>query len=142
MDKQLKVSESISINAPVSKVWAAITDKSLIKEYFFGTDVNSDWKTGSPVTWSGEWEGQHYEEKGEVLAAEKDKQLSFTYLSSGKEDKRENYSIIVYTLNSNGNGTTGFTVSQENFADQQACDHSRDNWRQILAGLKKVAERA
>jgi len=140
MDKQLKLSESISINAPVSKVWAAITDKTLIKQYFFGTDVTSDWKVGSPVIWSGEWEGQHYEEKGEVLAMEPDKKLSFTYLSSGKEDKPENYSVIVYTLNSNGNGATSFTITQENFENQEACDHSRDNWRQVLAGLKNVAE--
>jgi uncharacterized protein YndB with AHSA1/START domain len=142
MDKHLKLSESISINAPVAKVWAAITDKALIKEYFFGTDVTSDWKVGSPVIWSGEWEGQHYEEKGEILAKEQDKKLSFTYLSSGKEDKPENYSIIVYTLDSNGNGSTGFTVSQENFESQETCDHSRNNWQQVLAGLKKVAEKA
>lgn len=140
MDKQLKLSETIHIEAPATKVWSAITDKVKIREYFFGTDVTSDWKVGSPVIWSGEWEGKRYEEKGSVLAVEKDKQLSFTYLSSGKEDKPENYAVIVYKLESNGNGATKFTVTQENFENQEACDHSKENWRTVLNGLKKVAE--
>lgn len=140
MDKQLKLSETIHIEAPAVKVWDAITDKAKIREYFFGTDVTSDWKVGSPVIWSGEWKGERYEEKGSVLAVEKDKQLSFSYLSSGKEDKPENYAVIVYKLESNGNGATKFTVTQENFESQEACDHSKENWRAVLNGLKKVAE--
>ncbi|SEW54006.1 SRPBCC family protein [Chitinophaga arvensicola] len=140
MDKQLKLSESIHIGAPAARVWDAITDKGKIKQYFFDTDVISDWKVGSPVTWAGEWQGQRYEEKGAVLAVEKEKLLSFSYLSSGKEDKPENYSTIVYKLDSNGNGETEFTITQENFADQEACDHSKENWRSVLAGLKKVVE--
>lgn len=142
MDKQLKISESINIHAPASKVWTAITDKAQIKTYFFGTDVDSDWKKGSPVTWSGEWEGKRYEEKGEVLDVEKDKILSFTYLSSGKADVPENYAVIVYKLEGNGNGQTQFTVTQSNFENQEACDHSKENWKNVLAGLKKVAESA
>lgn len=140
MDKQLTMSESISIHAPTASVWSAITDKEKIKNYFFGTEVNSDWKKGSPVIWSGEWEGKRYEEKGEVLDVEKGKLLSYSYLSSGKEDVPENYSVIVYKLEENGNGRTKFSITQSNFTDQKACDHSRENWKMILTGLKKVAE--
>ncbi|MBO9727375.1 MAG: SRPBCC domain-containing protein [Chitinophaga sp.] len=140
MDKHLTMTASVDIHAPASKVWTAITDKAQIKKYFFGTDVNSDWKKGSPVTWSGEWEGQRYEEKGEVLDVEKDQLLSYSYLSTGKEDIPENYSTIIYRLEKDGPGNTHFIVSQSNFADQAACDHSKENWKQILDGLKKVAE--
>ncbi|HEY9256504.1 SRPBCC family protein [Chitinophaga sp.] len=140
MDKQLTMSASISIHAPAASVWSAITDKEKIKSYFFGTDVDSDWKKGSPVIWSGEWEGKHYEEKGEVLDVEKGKLLSYSYLSSGQEDIPENYSVIVYKLEGNGNGETQFTITQSNFANQEACDHSKENWKTILTGLKKVAE--
>ena len=140
MDKQLKLSEAISIHAPASDVWKAATDKALVKAYFFGTEVNSDWKKGSPITFSGEWQGQAYVEKGEILGIEKDKMLSYSYLSTGKEDVPENYAIIVYTLEDEGNGNTRFTVTQEGFNNQAACDHSAANWKNILAGLKKVAE--
>ncbi|NLR61475.1 hypothetical protein HGH93_25465 [Chitinophaga polysaccharea] len=141
MDKQLQLSESIHINAPASRVWEAITNKALIKEYFFGTDVDSNWQTGSPVTWSGEWDGKRYEEKGVVLEVEKEKKLSYSYLSTGKEDIPGNYAVIVYELAANGHNDTRFTVSQANFENQETCDHSRENWKNILAGLKSVAER-
>lgn len=140
MDKQLTVTESISIHAPASKVWTAITDKAKIKSYFFGTEVDSDWKKGSPVIWSCEWEGKHYEEKGEVLDVEKGKLLSYSYLSSGREDVPENYSTIVYRLEDKGSDHTQFSITQSNFANQEACDHSKENWKTVLTGLKKVAE--
>ncbi|MGO4288325.1 SRPBCC family protein [Chitinophaga sp. RAB17] len=140
MDKQLTITESISINAPASKVWTAITDKAKIKSYFFGTEVDSDWKKGSPVIWSGEWEGKHYEEKGEVLDVEKGKLLSYSYLSTGREDVPENYSTIVYRLEDKGSDHTRFSITQSNFANQEACDHSKENWKTVLTGLKKVAE--
>ena len=140
MDKQLKLSETISINAPVAKVWAAITDKALIKEYFFGTDVISDWKVGSPVIWSGEWEGKHYEEKGEVLAAEQDKKLSFTYLSSGKEDKPENYANVIYEVTPQ-NGSTMVTITQDNIEDEEGVEHMKKNWGMVLDGMKKLLEK-
>lgn len=140
MDKHLTMTASVNIQAPTSKVWTAITDKTQIKAYFFGTDVYSDWKKGSPVIWSGEWEGQRYEEKGEVLDVEKEQLLSYSYLSTGKEDIPENYSTVIYRLEKDEQGNTHFTVIQSNFTDQAACDHSKENWKQILDGLKKVAE--
>lgn len=140
MDKQLKLSATITINAPASNVWKAITDKALVKAYFFGTEVNSSWEKGSPITFAGEWEGQPYLEKGEILEIEKDKLLSYSYLSTGKEDVPENYAIIVYRLEDGGNGHIRFTVTQEGFASQAAYDHSVESWKSVLAGLKKVAE--
>ncbi len=54
----LSLKTSIEINAPSAKVWAALTDPAIVKQYFFGTNVKSDWKRGSPIIWEGEWEGR------------------------------------------------------------------------------------
>ena len=35
-----------------------------IKQYMFGTNVVTDWREGSPITWKGEWQGKSYEDKG------------------------------------------------------------------------------
>ena len=40
--------QSITIAAPRSKVWDAITKPELVKQYFFGTTVESTYKKGSP----------------------------------------------------------------------------------------------
>jgi uncharacterized protein YndB with AHSA1/START domain len=57
---------SITISAPVEKVWAAITEPDLRKRWFFGVDTETNWQPGSPIVHRGEWEGKPYEDKGEI----------------------------------------------------------------------------
>lgn len=54
------------INAPISKVWDALTMPEIVKEYFFGSNQETDWKVGSPIIWTGEYEGTIYVDKGIV----------------------------------------------------------------------------
>jgi len=51
MKENLTATASISTDAAPSKVWGAITNPKLVKEYLFGTKVTSDWKEGNPITW-------------------------------------------------------------------------------------------
>ena len=57
-----RLTKSISINAPIAKVWDALTNPMIIKLYLFGTDVATDWKEGSPIFFRGNWHGKPYEE--------------------------------------------------------------------------------
>ena len=50
----------VEINAPIAKVWAALVDPAMIKQYMFGTTVVSDWHEDAPIVWKGEWEGKPY----------------------------------------------------------------------------------
>ena len=68
-----------TINAPPSKVWDALTKPALIKRYLFGTEVTTDWKVGSPITYRGEWQGKTYEDKGKILEIEPGKRLASTF---------------------------------------------------------------
>lgn len=58
METQFKVQYKTTINAPLEKVWKALTEPEIVKQYFFGTDLVTDWKVGSPIIFQGEWEGQ------------------------------------------------------------------------------------
>ena len=71
--------QSIVILAPPARVWKALTDPDLIRQYLFGTEAISDWKAGSPIRYRGVWEGKSYEDKGVVLRAEPGKMLETTY---------------------------------------------------------------
>lgn len=137
----MTASVNISIDAPASKVWDALTKSEIIKQYFFGTDAKSDWQVGSPVTFKGEWEGKKYEDKGIVTACEFNRLLSYSYWSSisGKEDKPENYANVTYELTQKNNATD-LTVTQDNMADEKTKEHSVQNWRSVLADLKKLVE--
>jgi len=141
MNKTYIARTSITINAPASKVWEALTKPDLIKQYLFGTEVTTDWQVGSPVTYKGIWEGKPYEDKGKILQIEDGKLLVSTFWSalSGKPDVPENYQTIRYELSADGDGTK-LTLTQDNNASQEEANHSRENWKMVLDGMKKLVE--
>jgi uncharacterized protein YndB with AHSA1/START domain len=131
----------IAIDASPSRVWAALTDPEQIKEYMFGSQVETDWKQGSPITWKGTYEDKEYEDKGEILEIEPERRLRVTHFSplSGQEDRPENYHTLSYELEERAGGTH-VTLSQDNNQTEEAAEHSRANWEKMLAGLKQVVE--
>ena len=104
--------------------------------------LKSDWKIGTPITFSGEWEGKTYVDGGIILEIDPPKLLRYTYWSSmsGTEDKPENYNDIVYEL-SEDNGVTTLILTQEGVKDQASMDHSEQNWHSVFDGLKKILEK-
>jgi uncharacterized protein YndB with AHSA1/START domain len=143
MDKTLKLAEAININATAAEVWNALTNKELIKEYFCGTETNTDWKEGSPISFTGTWEGKTYEDKGTVLKVEKEKLLQHDYWSSfwGNDVGAYERSVITYEISGNRNTETTLTVKQEGFKDASSPDHSISNWQGILKNIKKLLEK-
>ncbi len=130
-----------TIHAPISKVWQALVNPEIIKQYLFNTDVISDWKVGSPVTYKGEWEGKAFEDKGEILEIEPEKVLKSTHWSplSGVPDIPENYHTVTYTLWDRGDSTE-VTITQDNNATEQEQAHSEKNWKTVLEGMKNLLE--
>lgn len=132
---------SVWIHAPVHKVWQALTDPAQIKEYFFGTNAISDWKEGSTLRFTGEWEGKQYEDKGVIQELKEDRVLKYSYYSSFSPlpDEPENYQVVTYTLTEENNGTR-LDILQENVASVESAQHSEQNWKGVLEGLKKYVE--
>ena len=140
---KLTVKASITINADRQMVWKGLTDPKLIKQYFFGTDAQSDWKKGSPIVFRGVWEGKPYEDKGTILDIDPTKFIKYNYWSnfSGTPDIPENYANITYSLKQNGNQTQ-LDVTQDGIANEEAREHSEKNWAGVLDGLKKLLEKS
>ncbi len=138
MDSDFYLRVRTGINAPVSKVWEALTTPELIKQYFFGTNARSDWKVGSPITFKGEWRGKTYEDKGTILAIKPRKLLRFGYWGSmsGIEDKPENYVPITYELSPEERGTT-LTLTQKDLPDEKMMEQ---NWKKVFKNLKELLE--
>ena len=141
MDKRLIAEASTTINAPAGKVWDALVNPSLIKQYMFGTNVTSEWRKGSPIVWKGEWEGRKYEDKGTILELRPERMLRYSHFSalSGLPDTAENYHNITIELKSKGKQTE-VSLSQDNNLTEEERQHSQKNWEMMLAGLKKLLE--
>jgi uncharacterized protein YndB with AHSA1/START domain len=138
----LEATASTTVDAGRTAVWTALTDPAQVKQWFFGTDLETDWTPGSPITWSGEWEGKPYEDKGEVVAVDEPSRLEVTHYSplAGLEDVPESYHTLVYTLADSDRGTE-VTITQDNNGDQAEADRNAENWSQMLAALKEHLEK-
>ncbi len=128
------------IKASVEKVWKALTNPKMVKQYFFGSNQETDWKVGSPILWTGEYEGITYVDKGVVLEFLPNEKLSYSYLSSwsGLEDKPENYLWVSYEIKPTDIGTE-LIIIQSNY-DEEKVKHSAENWAVVIDGLKKLVE--
>jgi uncharacterized protein YndB with AHSA1/START domain len=132
----------VDISAAPAQVWEALTDPEVIRKYFFGAEVASTWQPGSPITWSGEYDGRSYQDKGEVLECVPEQRLRLTHFSplSGQEDKPENYHQLTYELSDEGDHTH-LRLEQDNNATPEALAESQKNWVVVLNGLKECVER-
>jgi uncharacterized protein YndB with AHSA1/START domain len=130
MDKNLKVSKQITINAPQTKVWDALTNPAKMSRYLFSLDTVTDWQPGTPIIFKGEYEGQPYEDKGNVIENNGSTLLKYEYWNSFAEmdDVPENYTVVTYTLQAIDDNTTLFTWTQEGFYDEDW----RDEFEMIL----------
>ena len=129
------------INASSSIVWDALTNPETIKKYMFGTTVVSDWKVNSNITWTGEWKGKTYEDKGVILQLRPERLLQYSHFSplSGLPDLPENYHTVTIELVPKGNQTF-VLLTQDHNATEEARDHSEKNWQMMLDSLKKLLE--
>lgn len=129
-----------TIKAPIEKVWDALINPEIVKQYFFGTDQNANWTVGGQVLWTGQFDEKKYVDKGVVLEFLPNKKLSYSYLSSwsGLEDKPENYLVVSYEVNAVESGTE-LTITQSNY-DEEKAKHSAENWSVVIDGLKKIVE--
>jgi uncharacterized protein YndB with AHSA1/START domain len=141
MSKTPIATATATINAPAAKVWDALTKPDQIKQYMFGTQVTTDWKVGSPITYKGEWKGKAYEDKGKVLEIEPRKRLVSTFWSAlaGLPDTPENYKTVGYELAPEGDRTK-LTITQDNNASPDEAKEAEKNWRMVLEGIKKLVE--
>ncbi|PWU23495.1 ATPase [Candidatus Cerribacteria bacterium 'Amazon FNV 2010 28 9'] len=137
----LTASSSLQIDAPPEKVWKALTNPALVKQWLFGTEMKTDWNVGSSITYSGVWDGKPYEDKGKVLAIIPNKLIETSYWSVayGLPDEPQNYKKVVYSLEEKDGGTL-LTITQDNNATEDDKEHSQQNWSTVLEALKKTVE--
>lgn len=141
MDKKSVAKASVTIEAPVERVWDALVDPEAIKQYLFGSKVTSDWREGGSIVWKGEWKGAAYEDRGTILQFKPKALLQHSHCSplSGLRDTPENSHTVTVELAPDG-GRTDVRLSQDNNAIEEERAHSERNWAAMLTALKGYVE--
>lgn len=139
MTGYLAVAET-DIAATPARVWEVLTDAEQLKALWFGAEVETDWQVGSPITWSGEYEGKAYQDKGEILEVEPERLLKLTHYSplTGQPDVPENYHTLTYELT--GADETHLKLTQDNNGSEEEAKHSQGMWESLVAKVKEAAE--
>jgi uncharacterized protein YndB with AHSA1/START domain len=142
MEENLIAYASINIAASSRKVWDTLTDPDAIKEYMFNTHVVSDWRVGSSIVWQGEWQGRAYEDRGTILQLEPEAKIQYSHFSplSGQPDLPENYHIVTIELSTDEDQTRVALIQDHNSTEEER-EHSEQNWKMMLAALKKFMEK-
>jgi uncharacterized protein YndB with AHSA1/START domain len=135
------VNKEIMVRAPIESVWDCLLDPEKSAEFFFGISFKSDLKKGSPIEWTGEWEGKSFTDRGIILDIEKPTLFRYDYFSalSGLPDSKENHQILTYTFDQVGDAVR-LGISQTNIVTEAQRAHSEQNWATMLDMIKKKLE--
>jgi uncharacterized protein YndB with AHSA1/START domain len=122
------------------KVWAALTEPNLCRQFFFGRSVESDWKVGSPFKlWQ---EDGTLDVLGEVLVCDAPHRLVVTWHVEWVEEIRHLPHVVVsYQIDDLG-GVVRLTMieSHPTPIDEKYYEGGRRGWPIILSGLKSLLE--
>lgn len=125
-------------------VWSALTVPAYVKQWQYGSDLETDWSVGSPIRFITEWDGGRFEQWGEVLLVDTPHELQYSLYSPrpGLEDKPENRFTMIYSLAADSSGTT-VTIIQEDprpAPPGAGAEDETDGESPVLTALKSVAE--
>ncbi|MDB5102899.1 MAG: ATPase [Fibrobacteres bacterium] len=142
MKKDYIAKTSISIDVAAAEVWDALVNPDTIKQYMFGTEVDSNWVEGNPITWSGMWEGKPYKDQGVILKVVPFRFLQYTHFSplAGLPDAPENYHTMKFEITKK-EAFTFLSLSQDNNPTEKGQKHSESMWDAMLIGLKELLEK-
>ncbi len=138
MTIELAVEKSVNVRAPVATVWGTITDLERIPRWLNGVKVETTWKVGEPISFTGDWQGKPLEERATILHFEPEKALQYGQWR-GRATSPKNQSVVTFTVAPHGNETVVF-VRHDHLATDVDRKHADFHWGVTLVVLRDVIE--
>jgi uncharacterized protein YndB with AHSA1/START domain len=127
------------IKATPEKIWEALTSPAFTRQYWFGSEVTSDWKVGSPMT---HLSNGKVKVDGKVLVADRPKLLSYTFHDPEGDASHEPPTRVTFEIEPEaGTETVRLTVTHSDFvANSKLRPSIVQGWPAVLSGLKSLIE--
>jgi uncharacterized protein YndB with AHSA1/START domain len=126
------------IETTPEKLWEALTSSEFSKRYWFGTELKTDWKVGSPfaLVMNGTTT-----DTGEILEADRPRRLSYSFQHVLNDEMRsERPTKVVFAIEPHGK-LVKLTLTHEDFEDgSKLLDGISRGWPAILSSLKSMLE--
>jgi uncharacterized protein YndB with AHSA1/START domain len=135
---QLQHVHVVHIRTTPEKLWAALTRPEFTRQYYYGTDVVTDWKVGSKIEYLRSKDGKTESVlTGEVLEFTPPRRLvhTFSFPSTGDEPTK-----VTYELEPIGE-MVKLTMTHEGFAGEtKTYQMITSGWTPLFDGLKSLLE--
>jgi uncharacterized protein YndB with AHSA1/START domain len=133
----------IAIKASPQTVWNLLTDPASVKLWQYGSILTTTWEPGTRIHFRSEWEGQVFEQWGNVIEVTPPKFLKYSLFAPRPDlaDASENYFYMSYSL-TEADGMTTLTITQEDprpGAGESDGDTNEEG-NSVLKTLKELAE--
>lgn len=141
MEREHVSRTSIEIEASRADVWDALVNPATAKAYFFGAEVRTDWTVGSPITFTGAFNGNAYHEKGTVLQYRPENLLQYSHWSDLDQlpELPENYRNWTFRIEPGDPGVV-LSVTEDNIPDESKRARSDEFWSGVLVAIKGIVE--
>jgi uncharacterized protein YndB with AHSA1/START domain len=120
------------------KLWEALTSSEFSRQYWFGTELRTDWKVGSPfaLVMNGT-----PTDVGEILEYDRPRRLSYTFSHVRNDELRqEKPTRIVFTIEPHGKFAK-LILTHEGFVEaSKLLDGISKGWPAIISSLKSLLE--
>jgi uncharacterized protein YndB with AHSA1/START domain len=127
------------IKTTPDKLWNAITNTEFMKQYWFGTRCESDWKAGSP--WKMIYENGQITDTGEIIESNPPKRLVIKWRNEWKPElKAEGYSQCTFEIEPVNNATKLTVTHVIDKKPSKFIEAVSGGWPKILSNLKSVLE--
>lgn len=129
------------IATTADRLWSALTDGSITREYWGGRAIESDWKPGSTFLFR-KLDGSSDGTKGSVLEATPPSKLVLTWLFAPVgEPAQPKATRVSFTIEKTGPEDVKLTVVHEEHEPGSIVDERlRQGWPAILSSLKTLLE--
>jgi uncharacterized protein YndB with AHSA1/START domain len=127
------------IRTTPQKLWSALTSSEFIRQYWFGINVESEWRVGA--SWKLSFSDGRTADTGEIVELEPEKKLVIRWLNEWKPElKAEGTSLCTMELEPVGTAvklTVTHSMERDNSKFIEAVS---GGWPQILSNLKSLLE--
>jgi uncharacterized protein YndB with AHSA1/START domain len=127
------------IRTTPEQLWAALTTPDFIKKYWFGMNLETDWKVGSP--WKLIFPDGRVADTGEILEFDRPRRILLKWQNEFRPElKAEGYAQCAMELEPK-DGTVKLTISHTiERVDSKFIEAVSGGWPRILSNLKSLLE--
>ena len=127
------------IGATPEELWAALTKAEFIKKYWFGMDLESDWKVGSP--WKMVLPDGLVTDEGEVAECDPPRRLALRWRHKWKPELAADGEAFCLIELEPVEGAVKLTINHSIArTDSKLIEAVGGGWPRILANLKSLLE--